>query len=139
MMASTLLEAGKQEGIYARACVAEIYPRPNRHYIQIHDLFTVTNDSSQRLVYSEELYQVMSHKGPPGFHQSNGKAPPSAPTTSTSKEKKKAKGHDAVNSAIKATKVAKGATETVPLLSPLKVTMGSLISLLETIKVENLQ
>jgi hypothetical protein len=79
----------------------------------------------------------MSHEDPVGVPQSGSIAGPSTPTTP--KEKKKGLSGDVVNNAIKITKVAKGATETVPLLSPLRATMGSLITLLETIKVNFLQ
>jgi hypothetical protein len=75
----------------------------------------------------------MSHELPT---ESRSKARPETPIASSSKEKKKAKSDSAVNNAIKITRVAKDATETVPLLAPLKVTMGSLIMLLENIKVD---
>jgi hypothetical protein len=79
----------------------------------------------------------MSHEDPVGVPQSGSIAGLSTPTIP--KEKKNGLSVDAVENAIKITKVAKGATETVPLLSPLRATMSSLITLLETIKVNSLE
>jgi hypothetical protein len=73
--------------------------------------------------------------GPSNQHQATDARRPGTPASMTPKERKKQQFENTVNSAIMAATVARNAGDTTPLLGPLKGLMGSLIAMLENVKV----
>ncbi|PVF98144.1 hypothetical protein CPB86DRAFT_389260 [Serendipita vermifera] len=73
--------------------------------------------------------------GPSQSRQStNTTGRPGTPASMTPRERKKKRLDDAVNNAITIAKIAKDTGETIPLLAPLKASMGIVITLLEIVK-----
>jgi hypothetical protein len=73
--------------------------------------------------------------GPSNQHQATDARHPGTPASMTPRERKKQQFENTVNSAIMAATVARNAGDTTPLLGPLKGLMGSLITMLENVKV----
>jgi hypothetical protein len=60
-----------------------------------------------------------------------------SPGPQVTKERKKERFDDAINGAIVATKIARDAGDSAPLLSPFKTFLESLVTLLEAVKVKS--
>jgi hypothetical protein len=84
---------------------------------------------------------TMSQNQPPTKSQFHPSIPRvgAQPSRSTSAKENKNRFEDVVNSAITTAKIAKDASGTMPPLTPLKASLGMVITFLETVKVQYAQ